>query len=345
MHWCEVSILNKRGILVFSLLSVILLSSAVTVSYALTPSNIYSPNGVKYKVVFMLDGHLVNESQGNVVYDQHMDVRFNLTLVSKRLSLDYIGWGFIIELPPSIGLNFNGENYSRIPIPPILAVKENTREIYFPSIVFRLLKNQDMNVGIADITQELYRLNLNTEFYLVNPFILDRDVSIGDSVKYGFVNKTSNNKLLLEGTVTGESDENLLGTNFKVFDVSVAVDSLLRVARSFRDFFNLNLDYGDGVLEILNITRLMVTLKYDTTSLWLMKSVLTVSLENSTMPENVTGYLNANLNVEMIDAGNLPIGGRGLLSRLIGIPDFGLLVIDVGLIVLVLFAVFWRVKK
>ncbi len=335
----------KRETLAFILLSFVLASSVVSVAYALAPSSIYSPNGVKYKIGFVLDGHLVNASQSEVIYDQHVDIQLNVTLVSKRLSLDYIGWGFIIELPSSMRFNFNGENYSRIPIPPILAVKENTREIYFPSVIFRLLKNQNMDVDIARITQELYQLNLNTEFYLVNPFILDRSVSVGDSVPYGVVNKTSGSELLFNGVIIGESEENMLNMNFKVLNVAIEFDNLLGVARSLGEFFNLNLNYGDEVLEVLNRTQLSVVLKYDTSSLWLVKSSLNVNLDNSTLPENISGYIHANLNVDMIDAGNLLIGGRGLLSRLIGIPDLGLLVIDIGLIVLVLFAVFRRVKK
>ena len=326
-------------------LGAIAFSSVSASAISFGDNSVFLPNGVKYRIVFDFKGHIENTTSGVVLYDQNIGFRVNLTIVSKRLSLDYIGWGFVIELPQNSAINLGGNNLTKIPIPPILAVKENTREIYLPELLFKFLSGANITPDLQSLALEVYQLKINNDFYILNPFIIQSNLGIGSKVDYGFVNKTANKDFTVQGSVANEFSRDIFGVKVTLLNVSITYDSLTQLGNSLFGFFGSQQVYGEEVESILNSTSLSIGLAYDKLSGWLVSTGLKVHFDNSTLPSNITGYVDGALNVEMINPGNLKIGGYGYFSRYLGIPDVVLLGVDGFVIIASLFLVARRLKK
>lgn len=309
-------------------------------------TNTTAPVGTKYNVNADVQVHFENVTSGEILVDQRYQVNINFTIVSKRLDFNYVGWGFVIELPPDTGLNFNGENLTDISIPPIIAVKEGTRQIYLPQMIFDLIQNQSdlQNLNIQSILRELFLLKLNKDFYILNPMYVNPNLDVGDTVDYGFAQISTNKQFIVKGTALEKTSVTSYGTTYETIKVGLEFNKFSTMGEILGDILGLNLenDMSPEIKNLLDNITLSSDLYYDTAIGWLVKADVSVDLDPSALPENVTGYANGNLYVSLIDPGNLNIGGKSFLARLIGIPIEGLVGADLVIILIIFYIVLRR---
>ena len=314
---------------------------------SVSSSQVYFPSGTKYNMSIYFQAHIVNETNQEVIFDQTIDVNLNFTLISKRINLEYVGWGAIIELPEDLSnFQFGGENITSIPIPPLIAVKEGTRNVYLPQIVFDLINNNTNldQQGVQELFKRFLFLEINEDFYILNPFYINPNVKPNDEVEYGFRQISTGLEYIAKGTVDGETKISVANSNYDTVKVHLVMNELSQVGTVLGAIVNPGntAPLDPELRNVLDNVTITVDLYYDTTLGWLLKTDLEINLDPQVFPENVTGQVSGNLNLRLIDAGNLAIGGKIFLANLIGVPSEAILAIDVALILTIIYLVYRR---
>lgn len=300
---------------------------------------VFRPNGTKYSVSSIVDIYFENVTSGEVYANESMDINFNFTFISKRIDLKHIGWGFILELPEEAVNETNFPN--KISVPPLLAVEEGSRRIYFPQVLFDLIEGRISDVGEA--LKNVFFSKINKSFYILNPFYISKDVKIGDKVDYGFWYVKRDTGYIVNGEVKEKVKINIAGLEIETWRVEIQVSNLTEVLDVVSEMFNVTLFENDTEAKnvIGNIT-ITANLYYDTKIGWLTKANITAHLNPEAIPEDVTGHAQASITLNLLDFGALNIGGKGIVFRLIGIPDEALLISDIVIIALIVITIIRR---
>ncbi len=292
---------------------------------------VFSPNSVTYDLDIFFSNIVKNATTDEVLDSFELNIEGEFTLISKRMQLDYIGWGFIIDV--IIIRNDNGyvdESRFNISVPPILAVKENTRFIYPTTIIMDLIEEGFGNQSIQDILSKVSTNQPYTEIYAYNPFYIEIPVSVGDTIPYGVWNVTSESGIIVNGRVTSEETIVVGGVSYNTYLVNITEADILD---AIREFINEEMTLPPGVHFNLGFY-------YDQGSGWLTKADMIGGGEISEDNETVLVSLDGDLDLR--NAGTVMIQNKSYLDRMLGLPPFTFLAIDVFLIIAIIIL---RIKR
>jgi len=324
--------MNKKTIIYITMLSMLLLypmaSLKASPGYNLS---VFSPNNVTYDVDIHFSQVTKNATTGDILDLYEIHIIGKIKLISKRMMLDYIGWGFTVNV--TVTENNNGdvrESEYNIPIPPIVAVKENTRFIYPTKLSMDLIQGDFGNASMQDILSRVSTNEPYTEIYVYNPFYIEVPVSIGDSIPYGVWNVTSQSGIIVNGRVTSEETITVNGVSYNTYLVNITKAEIINAVREFMDE---NISIPSGM-------RFNLGLYYDKDSGWLTKLNTVGGGEIS--EDNTTTKVILNGNLDLENAGTIMVQNKSYLDRMFGLPPFTFLALDV---LFILAIVIIRIKR
>lgn len=279
--------------------------------------SVFSPNNVRYDVNIFFSEVTKNATSGDILDLYEVHVIGEISLVSKRMTLDYIGWGFIINV--TVTENNNGdvrESEFDIAIPPIIAVKENTRFVYPTKLLMDIMLGNLSNASMQDILSRVSTNEPYTEIYIYNPFYIEVPVSIGDSIPYGVWNITSQSGIIVNGKVTSRESIIVNGVSYDTYLVNITESEIIDAIREFID----------EDISIPSEVRLNLGFYYDRDSGWLMK--LNTIGRGELSEENTTTEIVLRGNLDLENAGTVMVKNKSYLDRIFGLPPFTFLALD-----------------
>ena len=354
------------------LLGILMVAPMVTAT-ATYESSVFSPNNTIYDINVHIRLTAVNATNGTTLMIGEIGVFGNLTLFSERLNMSFTKWSERISLDAWM-YHWDPESYGNETqnitayIPPLLAVKENTRNLYIVQIDFE-------NLGEGDpqsIMSNLSSLTFRSDVYALNPFYISTSTQLGDSIVIGAFNRTSGENISLAFEFSG--DKNYTARDGHTYDAWVAnpgFNTLYDVVMGIQQIVgggeedtptNLvpifgeeppdsesGIDQEQMMRDVLGNISFSWELLYDKASGWLLANLITLSgggtiFYNDTIP--MVNYTASGFaNVELRDAGSVKVGGSSVLSRLSGVSDNVLFGADIVLVVAVLVYLFMKKKK
>jgi len=323
--------MSKKILASIALFTAFLLVSSIAVSASPGyDSSVFYPNNTAYNIDLQISYEERNATDNSLVSSFSATIDGNISLVSKRLQLGYAAWGAVVKGRVTVYQDntLQTDELFDLPIPPVLAIKENSREIYLTQVMVDLIQRlQGENISDIDIKEILGQIATNQPypgFYVYNPFYIETGHSQGDTIPYGFRNTTSGDEVIVEGTIIGDTNVNVGGKTYSSWVVRITEVEILAT---------LQLIIGED-MENLEGIDFTLDMYYDKQSGWLMGADLsgggTVSEGEGSEAVNITAALDGDL--ILIDPGNVRVGGQSLLDRLLGLPAFSTLGIDILLI-------------
>ncbi|MGQ4913262.1 MAG: hypothetical protein ACP6IU_00790 [Candidatus Asgardarchaeia archaeon] len=309
---------------------------------------VFTPNGTRYDL--NVDVQALADNGSTLFLNYTILAMGNLTLYSERMDQEYIRWGgsaaiqaylyqYMYEEEPKVD-EFN----KSVPIPPVVAVQQNTRKVYAFNI--SLDQFEDMSQEeIMNILQSLTSGDLRRDIYFLNPFYIPTDVDIGYAVTLGYWNTTADDGFIIEMEINKEGAITLMGTSYDAWIIEYT-GSLWDALTTLNSTFNLGIELPSGnesepIIQMLNETQYALRIYYDKASGWLLDVNLQVNGEgNIEVPEEnqtmTMHYLiDAVIDFGLGDAGSVSVGGQGFIARHLGISDNMSVLLGLGLLVLV----------
>ena len=358
------------------LLGTLTIAPMVSATPTYEPS-VFSPNNTIYDINVHMRLTAVNATNGSTIMIGEMGVLGNLTLYSERLNSSFVKWSGHISVD-AWSYHWDPESFSNdtqnitVYIPPLLAVKENTRKMYIAQIDLENLGEGGLQQALGNLSSPKYR----SDVYALNPFYISTSTKLGDDVVIGAFNRTNNENISLTFEVS--SARNYTARDGHTYDVWVAnpgFGTLYDVLMELQQIIgggeknngppNLIPIFGEGppngksggnktnqeqmMKDVLGNITFNWDLLYDKASGWLLANLITLSgggtiYENNTTP--IVNYTASGFaNIELRDAGSVKIGGSSLLSRFSGVSDNVLLGADFALVAAVLAYLFMKKKK
>ncbi len=311
--------MNIKTITYVSIIAILVISPIVSLNASPGYNiSVFSPNNVTYDVDIFFSQVTKNTTSGETLELHEIHITGKITLISKRMMLDYIGWGFKVNV--TVTENNNGdvrESEYNIPIPPIVAVKENTRFIYPTKLLMDLIQGKFGNASIQDIVSRVSTNQPYTEIYAYNPFYIDVPVSIGDSIPYGIWNVTSQSGIIVNGKVTSEEKITVNGASYNTYLVNITKTDIIE---AIKEFMNEDISIPSGIDFNLGMY-------YDKDSGWLIK--LNTIGGGEVNDDDTTTSIVINGNLDLENAGTVMVQNKSYLDRVFGLPSFTFLALDV----------------
>lgn len=337
-------------IVIFSIALLLMSSTTARADGTTYNSTVFTPNGTMYDLDLNVDISVTNQTTTflNII----MDGTGNLTLYSERMDLDYIRWGGsvafeIYRYMYTMG-NEPEEEYMNMsmPIPPLIAVKQDTREIYLFNISLDQFEEMSEE-QIMEIVQTLSSGDLRTDIYITNPFYIPIDVSVGSVIEYGYWNRTANDGFLLEVPINKETTLSVMNTTYDVWAIEytgTVLDLITMINETFPIGIELpseNDTEAEAIYTLLNETEFLFGVYYDKASGWLLDIRLEIEgsgtldiVENETTM-SVDYMIDVLVDFALEDPGSVSVGGQGLVGRYLGVSDNIVVMLGVGLLILV----------
>jgi len=307
------------GLAIFLVLA-LSINGAVAVSYN---SSVFNPNGVRYHIDIKY-GNATFGPSGECIVNK--SIEGDIMIISRELSIDYIGWGFDVDVKFTERENgeiTNEEKY-QLSIPPILlAAKVNTRQLHPTDILIKLAKMQDSEVDIQKLLSDVYSAKPVEDIYIYNPFYIGSKQSIGDEVKFGLINKTAGDEYVAKVKITREKDLSLDFGEVKTVVIDISLDEL--EISGVEDF------------EIPEEVEARVNLYYEKETGWLVK--IEVEGRRDVVDEERGVEIHERIEGEIVlkDPGTIPLVPGDYLSRLLGLPPYTLVVGSISLALAVIY--------
>jgi len=358
----------KRLVIVTLLIVTLLFSQSIAYVNAqeLYESSVFNPNGATYILDGLVRVMVVNESNDVLLMQLNATLNAKLKLLSERLNLEFVKWSGLLNFSYdvySFRYNETPEEESgnmSVPIPPLLFIRENTREIYFANISIEELQGEQMEDAMEKMMQKISAGEINENFYVYNIFFIPKNVDMGSKVTYGFWNKTANKGLEVTATVVSSSSIEVAGESYDAWVVELDYHNLTELFQEIYDQLGFNMTeqiFGDAepqeaeaIKQIIESIYFTLRGYYEKESGWLVKGLLDVDASGNVTvhgENNVTFPVSYQVTVDivtnLIDPGNVRLGGRSTLARMLDVDDTTLLALDVIFVVLVV--VYLALKK
>ena len=286
-------------------------------------SSVFYPNGVKYHIYLSYDH---SETVENQTYTYNLTIEADVSLVSKDMTINYVGWGFDINF--SMVEFENGEKKreesQELPIPPIfIAVKKNTREIHPTDVLMEFLTSGMPDINIPEIISDTYTANPVEDVYIYNFFYIESNHQVGDKIIFGSVNKSSNQKHTFDITITDEKDLQFDFGTIKTLVLEVSLDDLDIPEDVFGDSENLT-------------TEAILRAYYEKRIGWLVKADISGSFNNTDENRSETGSVSGL--VELVDMGTIQLINQDYLSRALGLPSYSFVAVAIIVVIAVVYS-------
>jgi len=316
----------KKTVLICALILIsLILSTGFSMVHARPAysSTVFSPNDVSYDFSLRSSVEVYNASTGELLSSHIMEISGMTTLHSKRMQIGFMAWGAIINITYTVEENGTITNQQEIdiPLPPVFAVQENTRKIFLTELILDVLRGEITEINYQDIARRVATNRPVPGFYFYNPFYIETDITLGDSIPYGFWNETSDSGLVIHGIVHSETSVEAAGRTYNVWVVRITEAEILG---------ELELIVGEE-LELPGDITFILDLYYEKSSGWLVGGDLSGSLE-STEENNVEIHISQTGELTLTSMGTILIAGESYLDRLLGLPPYATLVLDFLLI-------------
>ncbi|MHA1626307.1 MAG: hypothetical protein ACTSYT_00190 [Candidatus Asgardarchaeia archaeon] len=361
--------MKKEYLRYFSLLILtFLVLLPVTVAAETYDPSVFSPSGTRYKLRGNAFLEASNETSGERLVYVNATANGTLILMSERMDLNFWKWSGIISGNITY-VSIVGSDYStdtiggKFPIPPLIAVKVNTREVYLLNI-FELISGFGEGLEPSDILgliMNFSTLGVLEDYYATNPFYIPTSTQLNDVIPYFIWNETANEAIfMINGTVMDEEELLIAGVPTDSWVVELPIHNFSEISDLIYEQLGVNIteqifggvsDEGEsaalkGLLDTLSID---IRFYYDKSNGWLLMLNTSASAEG-TLDVSVEGgdsftlnyTFDVNLVFELTDPGLMKVGGRGLISRYTGIPDYGVLGLDLLLVVGLVYLSFFR---
>ncbi|MGQ4832645.1 MAG: hypothetical protein ACP6IS_01950 [Candidatus Asgardarchaeia archaeon] len=283
---------SKVIILIISVALIISLQSLSLVNAQETfDSSVFNPNGATYSITATVNVFARNTSSGEILASNNMTLEAYLKILSERVNLNFWKWSGILNVTldtyslEESDIRHEHNNLS-IPIPPLIAIKENTRKIYFANVSLEeLSQSENMQEAIQKLVQKISVGEINENIYIYNIFYIPTNVNIGSKIDYGFWNVTANEGLILTGTVKRADNVTVAGESIDSWVVELDYHNISSLSEEIYKQTNLNLTdmlFGDmgGSEEDREIQRVVSNLPftiagyYDKASGWLVRGLV-----------------------------------------------------------------------
>ena len=353
--------MRKRNGVLLAVLFMVLLSlqsiALINAQETYDPS-VFNPNGATYIITAAIHIFAKNTSTNEILVSNNVTLNAYLKLLSERVNLNFWKWSGVLNVTvdtytlEEYGIKHDHNNIS-IPIPPLVAIKENTRKIYFANISMEeLSQSEDMQQAIQKIVQKISAGEINENIYVYNIFYVPTNIDLGTKINYGFWNVTADQGLILKGSVVRSENVTVAGENIDSWVVELDYHNISSLSEEIYKQTNINLTsmlFGDvsseedkEVQTVVNNIPFTIAGYYDKASGWLVRGLVEAGDEGTIGgQENNTDsavYYNVSvlLRADLVDPGNVRIGGRSKIARLLHLDDNTLLLLDIGFVVAVI---------
>ncbi|MHA1506703.1 MAG: hypothetical protein ACTSR0_05950 [Candidatus Asgardarchaeia archaeon] len=340
----------------------------VTVAAETYDPSVFSPSGTKYELRGKVFLEATNKTSGERLVYFNATANGTLILMSERMDLNFWKWSGIISGNITY-ISIVGSDYStntmggEFPIPPLIAVKVNTREVYLLNI-FELISGLGEGFDPSDILgliMNFSTMSILEDYYATNPFYIPTSTQLNDVIPYFIWNKTANEAIfIINGTVVDEKELLIAGVSTDSWVVELPIRNFSDLSDLIYEQFGVNITeeiFGgitdeeesaalEGLLETLSVD---IRFYYDKSNGWLLMLNASASAEGSLDISTEGGSsftvdytFEVNLVFELTDPGLMKVGGQGLISRYTGIPDYGILGLDAFLVIGLVYLSFFR---
>ena len=299
---------------------------------------VFSPNNVIYDIKLLGIVKVYNTSTQDLMGSQKISINGTITLISKRIDINYYAWGANLSISYLVAENntIKSQSAIQIPVPPILAIKVGTRQIYLTQIVMDVLQgkieNITENITFSDIMRRIAFNKPVPGFYIYNPFYIPTDSRIGDKIPYGFYNETMRKGLIINGSVIGEETISIPEGTFNTWLVRISEEEVLKAIEYFIE----------EEIELPEEVNFSLDLFYEKQSGWLLKGISIAHGSGIEEDENVTITVDISGELELENSGTVMIGGKTFFDKMIGAPPYTTIAIESLVIVGVLIYVVRR---
>ena len=307
--------------------------------------SVFTPNGVVYELKGDFTVVLENRTE-NFMEERKGNITLVLTLFSRDQGGGYQAWSMSVYLekfyynkPEEFRTLLDVLRLNGIAIPPLVAVKEGTRETYF-LVDFHQLKKalEETNVtGTGDLVALANKVmaatgEVNEEVYFMNPFFIPLDVGVGTEIIYGVYNKTSHQQLEVRLRIDDDGPVEAAGGTYDAWIIRMDEDEVADILAG------LGLD-EEGVRAIRSVD-VKASIYYDKASGWLLGYELhshatnrtTIEHEGRTIIANATG--DVDVVFKLVEPGTVNVGGKTILERTLHLPRNSGLAFSAGLLAL-----------
>lgn len=295
--------------------SVLMIALVVGVSAENYSYAVFRPSGVLYSINVRM-GYL---EVSNVTYNYTVVVDGILGLNSRDFDLNYVGWGFYLNLTRSVFEDGALKDYSNIslPIPPLfVANKVGTRELHATDVLVDFLSGKYQEADLNSIAQSVYEAKPIENIYIYNVFFIPTDVNVGSEIPYGIINKTGE-KYVKNFPIDGKREVSLGIGKYDAWFLNISLSEL--------DFLT------DLINSDVNITGFYFGVYYECRTGWLLSVQLAF---NNTVEENeTTKYYFLEGSIDLSDPGNV-LTQASYLNKVIGLPAYSMEIISTGLVIL-----------
>ena len=291
-------------------------------------SGVSYPSGTMYVIELKYDSV---ESSNRTVNIENLTVHAEVTLTSKDIDLNYVGWGFYVN-----GTGRKYENGSMVeeremdyPIPPILlAVKKNTRELHPTDLLIDLIRGKYEDAEILEILSGAYTAHPVEDIFMYNIFYIEQGRGPGDKIIFGFVNSSANEEKTKEFEISYEKEIELPCGKLNTLVIEIDADTM-----KFLE---------DLIEDELNISEASyIRFYYEKNTGWLVKAEAYGEAMGKN-DENVTKVMTVNLDVVLKKPGSIPIGGNRGLNNILGLPKFTM---ETAATILIVAIIYFKVAR
>ena len=332
-------------------LAVLLASSSSWAQGEFDPS-VFSPNGVVYKFEGSFSVIIENATPASGPLREVREGNFTLvlTIFSKEHGSGYHAWSFSMyieqfnynrpeELPEPVQMLIELLGVKGVSVPPLVAVKDGTRETYF-LINFHELERtlSETNVtGLQDLASLASKVmaatgEVNEEVYFTNPFYIPLNVSLGTEIVYGVYNKTSGQQVEVKLRVNDEGAVEAAGKTYDAWIIRLDEEGVADILEG--------LGVDEEAVEATRSVDLNAAAYYDKATGWLLgyevhgHAVNTTTIERDGRLLNVTVRGDVDLALRLVEPGTIEVGGESLIERALSLPRNTALLFAAGIIAL-----------
>ena len=255
------------------------------------------------------------------------------------MSIEQFNYNRPEELPEPVQMLITMLGVRGVSIPPLVAVRDGTRETYF-LIDFHELERTlgEANVtGLQDLASLASKImaatgEVNEEVYFANPFYIPLDVGLGSEIIYGIYNRTSGQQVEVGLVINDEGPVEVPAGTYDAWIIRLDESGVADILEG--------LGVSEEAVEAVRSTDLQAAIYYDKATGWLLgyevhghaTNTTTIEREGQTVEVIVRG--DVDLVFELVEPGTVEVGGKSLIERVLSLPRNSALFFAIGIMAL-----------